>query len=372
MPKMPMKILSLIMLALAFVAPSAALGQELRSDTQEIFKARVIYIAEEQADARIQGIGPSRTTQVLEAEALSGESKGMVIKLSNDFVPVGVGDVVYVSRIVTASNQELYALLEPVRTVGLSVLAALFIGAILLLSGKQGLRSLASLVASLAIIFLLYIPLLLEGVSPVPLSVAVAVAILAVSIYTTHGWKRTTHAAFLGTSIAASLTGLLGSLAVSGLKLSGYSSDEAVYLNVATSGALNLSGLLLGAFIIGILGILDDVAITQAAAVDELKSADRTLSRRELFTRAIRIGRDHVGALVNTLALAYTGAALPLLLLFYGTSQDLSLILNREVFATEIIRTLVGSIGLIMAVPITTLLAVYLVRGERHGSAHHH
>ncbi len=359
--------LQTLFIALTFFLAFPVGAQELRSDTQEIFRARIIDVRES-ATMRIEGIGAmdsmlSAPTQTLEAEALSGSSAGSLFQLVNDFVELQAGDEVYVSRIVTSSGEEIYAVLEPVRTTGLIALAVIFVGAILLLSGKQGLRSLGSLVASFAIIFTVYLPLLLKGVSPVPLSVAVAVAILAVGIYLTHGWNRTTHAAFLGTSISAGLTGLLGALAVSGLKLSGFSSDETVYLNVATSGSLNLSGLLLGAFIIGILGVLDDVAITQAAAVDELKATDPTLSSREVFRRAIRIGRDHVGALVNTLALAYAGASLPLLLLFYGTSQELSLILSREVFSTEIIRTLVGSIGLIMAVPITTALAAWLSKG---------
>ena len=146
--------------------------------------------------------------------------------------------------------------------------------------------------------------------------------------------------------------------------LSGFTSEEVMYLNFDTGGTIDLVGLLLGGIIIGLLGVLYDAAIGQAVAVEELFRAGGA-SRMHVYTRALRIGREHVGALVNTLAIAYVGAALPLMLLLtHSYSQSLSVTLNQELFAAEIIRMLVGSIGIILAVPVTTLVAVWMLQGR--------
>lgn len=169
-------------------------------------------------------------------------------------------------------------------------------------------------------------------------------------------------------------TGILAYIGVEAANLTGFASDEAVYLNFNTPG-LNFSGLLLGGIIIGALGVLDDIAVTQAAVVSELYGSSPNISRKEAYKRALRVGKEHVGALVNTLALAYTGAALPLLLLFSTSDSTVSSIINQEVFATEIIRTITGSIGLILTVPFTTLLAVFFLekyRGKPSGHSHSH
>ena len=143
------------------------------------------------------------------------------------------------------------------------------------------------------------------------------------------------------------------------MRLTGFSSDASIYLNFSTQGALDFSGLLLGSIIIGILGILDDVSITQASVVQELKAANKDLNLLSLYQRAINVGHDHIGSLVNTLALAYVGVSLPLILLLAKADATLGLTLNQEVVAAEMLRIMVGSIGLILAVPLTTLLAAW-------------
>jgi uncharacterized membrane protein len=135
-----------------------------------------------------------------------------------------------------------------------------------------------------------------------------------------------------------------------------------VYLNFNTNGLINLKGLLLGGIMIGLLGVLYDVAIGQAVSVEELAEVGGNISRRELYKRALRIGREHIGAVVNMLAIAYVGASLTLLLLYSTSESDWSMTLNREIFATEIVRILVGSIGVILAVPITTLISVLRIK----------
>ena len=168
------------------------------------------------------------------------------------------------------------------------------------------------------------------------------------------------------------LTSVFAMIAVFVTDLSGFTDEATTYLNFNTQGTLDFTALLLGAIIIGVLGVLDDVAVTQAAVVTELYQSNKELSRVEVFKKAIRVGREHVSALVNTLVLAYTGASLPLLLHFYVAASDLGMTINTELFATEIIRTIVGSIGLVMAVPIVTLLASYYLKGYAPKHAHTH
>ena len=222
-----------------------------------------------------------------------------------------------------------------------------------------------SLFGTFLVIIYFLLPLLLKGYPPVLTSSLIAAAILFLAIFLTHGFNRESGVAFSGTVIAVILTGILASVAVRMTRLTGFGNEEAVYLNFATLGNLNFSGLLLGGIIVGVLGVLDDIAITQVAVVRELKESVHNLSKKEIYHKAMRVGREHAGALVNTLALAYAGATLPLLLLFSVSQIEFGMILNQEAVATEIIRTIIGSIGLILTIPITTTLAVYFL-GPRH------
>ena len=163
--------------------------------------------------------------------------------------------------------------------------------------------------------------------------------------------------------------------AIAGAHLTGFQNEEAAYLNVSTGGTIDFTGLLLGGILIGLLGVLYDAAIGQAVSVDELRRAAPDLSSFEIFKRAMRIGREHVGALVNTLAIAYVGVSLPLLLLFYVSNTGSALlVLNKELFATEVVRALIGSIGLVLAVPITTAIAIWIKvgKGSAQSHSHHH
>ena len=224
--------------------------------------------------------------------------------------------------------------------------------------GKQGLRGLITLTGSLVFIFLVLFPAILQGYSPVTVSIAVSSLIIILGSYVTHGFNRTTSSAVLGMLATILVTGVLAYMAVHATRLRGFETEDAVYLNQNTKGAIDFVGLLLGGILIGLLGVLYDAAIGQAVAVEELRRAGPELTAREVFRRALRIGREHIGALVNILALAYVGASLPLLLLFFTSAYPFSITLNNEIFATEIIRSMIGSIGLILAVPITTLIAV--------------
>jgi uncharacterized membrane protein len=245
------------------------------------------------------------------------------------------------------------------------VLAATFLVFIVAVSGWKGVRGLLGMAFSLAVIVGYILPRILRGDDPVTVSVTGAFLLLAVTLYLVYGWTLKTHAAVLGTLLALVLTGVLAGLFVELSRLTGYGNEEALFLVQQVQGTINLRGIVLGGMLIGALGVLDDLTISQASAVFELHQANPGLDLRSLYRRGMRIGQDHVAATINTLVLAYTGAALPLLLLFTLSGESFGHLANLEFVTEEIVRTLVGSLGLMAAVPITTGIACLVAR--HHG-----
>lgn len=366
----------LILTALVIVAPvSVAYAQELVIDRVEVVKARVIKAGEVQKEI-LPGTNTKVILQDLRVEILQGEQAGTIVDVQNDIIPFRDGEVFYLWHERSAiDNIDRYAVSAPNRVPALTVLGALFLGVLFFFGGWQGVRGLLALAGSLFVIVYLLLPGILAGYPPVLVAMGISSLIVVLGSYVTHGFKPVTTAAVLGMLLTIAITGALAYLAIGMANLSGFSGEEVVYLNFDTDGAIDLVGLLLGGIMIGLLGVLYDAAIGQAVAVEELRNAGNHLTPREIYKRGIRIGREHIGALVNTLAIAYVGVALPLLLLLRVSSeQPLLVTINQEMFATEIIRTLVGSIGLILAVPITTAIAVWMLakrKGPADGSAGH-
>ncbi len=362
-----------LFVSLWLIGPNVATAQELHNDLQAILEAKVIEVIDSRT-TEITGTSNVTTTQTLRVEILSGDTAGRFVTISNDYSELNKGDKFFLYYLKTINGDEIYTVGDYDRRTPLLLLVGLFILTVIIFGGWQGLRSLLALGGSFIVILYILVPGLLNGFSPMLLSSVVAGAILFFAIFFTHGFNKESIVAFSGTMIAVGLTILLSIIAVAVTHLTGFSSEDAVYLNIRTEGTLDFTGLLLGAIIIGVLGVLDDIAITQAAVVTELYNSGANLKPREIYTKAIRVGREHVGALVNTLVLAYTGAALPLLLLFAGSDESFLMIINREMFATEIVRTITGSIGLILTVPIVTLLAVYVLKNykPKHSSGHSH
>jgi uncharacterized membrane protein len=238
-------------------------------------------------------------------------------------------------------------------------LAALFVGIVLFTGRWQGLRALSGLAASLALVVFFVVPAILEGRSPTAVAFVGALAIMLVTLPLAHGFGPKTIAASLGTAIALALTLVLAHAFTGLAHLSGASSEEAVYLQ-ATQGEISLRGLLLAGMVIGALGVLDDLTVSQSSTVMALRRADPSLTFRALFRNALAVGHDHIAATVNTLVLAYVGASLPVLLVFSLADTPLTDAVNFEAVAAAIVAMLVGSIGLIAAVPITTALAALL------------
>jgi uncharacterized membrane protein len=273
-----------------------------------------------------------------------------------------VGDEVIVNVSQQGEDEDFVAVADRYRIPPLALLLGVFAVAVTLVGGWRGVRSLLALVLTLGVIIRIVVPLLLAGWDPVPLAVVSATIVTIITFVLTEGVRPTTVAAAAGTFLALALTSLLA-VVFNGLaqftELQG--SPDLVFLQTAGRAELDLGGLLLAAVIFGALGILDDVTVTQAATVHELHDADPRANRSALFWRAMNVGRSHISATVNTLALAYVGASLPLIVLLNAGQQDPLLIASGEVVAVEIVKAVVGSIGIVAAVPATTAMAVLLV-----------
>ena len=276
---------------------------------------------------------------------------------------IQVGDGLWLVAGEGPEGQRSYFFADYQRTTPLLLLAILFAVVVVALSRWRGLAALAGLFLSLLVLVNFLLPAIFAGRSPLAVSIVGASLIMFFSLYLAHGVNARTTTAVLGTLASLAITGILALIFVELTRFTGFATEEATFLQISAEN-VNLQGLLLGGIIIGALGVLDDVTVTQASAVWELHIANPTYGFVQLYSAAVRIGRDHIASTINTLVLAYVGASLPLLILFVATSRPLGSVLTSEVVAEEIVRTLVGSIGLVASVPITTALAAVSVTGD--------
>ena len=339
----------------------------------EMTKAQVTEIIE---DGEIDLGGTLQRYQVARVEMLEGDYQGIVMEmdygkrqiLSNNLY-LEPGDQVLVTIGSRPDGVLTVYFADFVRVNSILWLTAIFAITILVISRWKGLRSLASMALSLLIIIGYIIPRILAGGDPLWVSISGSVVLLAVTLYLTYGWNLKTHAAVLSMIIVLLITGTLAALFVLVARLTGSGDENALFLLQMLNTQINLRGLLLGGMIIGALGVLDDLVTTQASAVFELHHANPSLGFGPLFQSAMRIGQDHVAATVNTLVLAYAGASLPMLLMFSLGSGDYGTLVNFQFVAEEIVRTLVGSLGLIAAVPLTTFIAIlFALRADSLGN----
>ena len=247
-------------------------------------------------------------------------------------------------------------------------LAVAFAVVVVALGRMRGLAALIGLVGSIVVLLQFVIPAILDGRNPVIVAIVGSAVIAYLALYAAHGFTRMTTVALLGTLAALAFTALLSWVAVAAARFTGLTADEAFILTIA--GELDLSGLILAGIVLGALGAIDDVTVTQASAVWELHHVRPDLGKAGLVRSGLKVGRDHVASTVNTLLLAYAGAAMPLLLFFVLADQSIGTVLNSEVVAVEVVRTLVGSIGLVAAVPLTTWMAAVFASEDFAG--HHH
>jgi uncharacterized membrane protein len=327
--------------------------------------ARVNRIVDE---GQIELNGRNQLYQVIRVEVLEGDYKGIPFDvdygkraLRSDNFRFAPGDEIYVMVDKTPGNVLKAYYEDYVRTGPLLILFGAFVFSVLIMARWKGLGSLIALAVSMVMIVGYIIPHILSGEDPVKVSLIGSVILLGVTLYLTYGWNLKTHASVLSMMLSLLLAGMLSLLFVSLTRLTGYGDENALYLMQASSIQIDPRGLLLGGMIIGALGVLDDLVTSQSAAVVEIHDANPSLGFRVVFQKAMRVGQDHVAATVNTLVLAYTGASLPLLLIFTLGRGSYSYFINSEFLAEEIVRTLVGSLGLIAAVPISTLIAAALI-----------
>jgi uncharacterized membrane protein len=337
-------------------------GQPTVLAEDETLTAQVVEVLEEgSVDLDVAGPHPyQRLLLHIEKGSLAGQE---VIVEHGTFTTITEerllhpGDRVYLERV----GDRLY-ISDYVRTGSLFWILALFMGLVVLVGRGRGLRSLVGTLFSLLIIFAFVVPQILAGWDPVTVSVIGSIVMLTVSTYLVYGWNPKAHAAVAGIMLSLVLTGVLAWLLVGWSRLTGVGTEESMYLVMELGPGVQLKGVVLAGIIIGSLGVLDDICVGQASAIFELIKVNRNLGWMELFRHSLNIGRDHIAATVNTLLLAYVGASLPLMLAFTIYQEPFLQRINREPIAEEIVRTLVGSIGLVLAVPITGLIAGLLAR----------
>lgn len=305
-----------------------------------------------------------------EAEVRLNEGDTVTIDLGdpNAVRVVEEGGKIVVARTEIEPGLSAYDFSDVQRGVPMTMLALIFAAVVIALGKWRGFAALIGIGVSLAILIQFVLPAILSGRNPLAVSLVGSSAVMFIALYMSHGVNVRTTSAMLGTLASLAITALLALTFVELAQLTGFASEEATYIQVA-SASINLQGILLGGIIIGTLGVLDDVTITQASAVWELHQANPAMGAAQLYRSAIRIGRDHIASTVNTLVLCYAGAALPLLILFTLAESQFTDVLTGELVAEEVIRTLVGSIGLVASVPITTGLAVLVVGGSRKHAA---
>lgn len=352
----------------------------------QISRAKVTQIIS-QDEQQING--RAHAHQLMQVELLDGPYQGMTMQSDYLQLDMGLprfipGDEIYV-QVGPGQNNTLVAnYFDYVRSAPLLILLAVFVLAILVMGRWKGLGSLIGLVFSMLMIIGYVIPHILSGEDPIKVSLIGSIILLGATLYLTYGWNLKTHASMVSMIVSLAVTGLLSLVFVNLARLTGFGDENTMFLIQFSSAQIDPHGLLLGGMIIGALGVLDDLVTAQSAAVVEIHDANPSLGFRQTFEKAMHIGEDHVAATVNTLVLAYTGAALPLLLIFTLGGGNYSLFLNSEFLAEEIVRTLVGSLGLIAAVPLSTLVASALIvhqdrlgqwralLGPQTGGASHH
>jgi uncharacterized membrane protein len=339
------------------------------------YDARVVGIDENDCpEAVVEGAECATVTFRL----LEGPDPGR--EVPQDFYDLGVSTRLELgSKVVMAYNPDVdaslqYTWVDQQRKPVLAWLAVAFAAVVVLLGRWRGVAALVGLAGSLGVLLWFILPAILDGRSPLLVAIVGSIAIAYLALYVAHGFTTMTTIALIGTIASLLLTAVLAVVVVEAAAFSGFADEEAGFLQLGAA-QVDIRGLVLAGIVIGALGAIDDMTVTQASAVWELHVANPDYTSGRLYRSAMQIGRDHVASTVNTLFLAYAGASLPLMLLFVIGEQALTSVANFEVVAVEIVRTLVGSIGLVAAVPLTTWLAALVAprgadqRGYSYGES---
>lgn len=362
-----MKILFLILIPLiTLLSPAVSFAQEFNPPKQEYFKGEVTKIIKN-GTRDIQNY--KNFYQFLEVKITDGNEKNKTVNVENsgsiktvDQKSLKQGDKIVVSK-VTQNNESVYSVWDKYRLNYLYSAIIGFFALVIIFAGIKGFGSILGMVVSFSVLIGFVVPQIINGKDPLLISIIGSIIILTTTIFLAHGISRRTISAVLSTFIALTLTGILSYLFVKGFGLTGMGDENSVMLQIGTL-SINPQGLLLGGIIIGTLGVLDDVTTSQSAAIFEFLKIDKKLSVTDLFVKGYSVGREHIASVVNTLILAYAGASLGLFVIFVLNPQNTPVwvMLNSEMVSEEIVRAVVGSTGLILAVPITTLIASFIAK----------
>ena len=356
----PNKYAVIVILAVSFITLFLTLG---RSSTEDVIGGLVKEIRDERDVSSPMGDKVVKEQELLvELELDDGNKKEVVIV--NDFMPVESGDTIFVrgSFFVEEQEERSFDIVDISRKNGILFFTFFFIVLVFITSGWKGFYSLVGLVFSFAVIFSFIVPQILIEANPVFIGVVGSFFILLATLYLSYGFSRKSLSALIGISLSLLFVGVFADTAIKLMDFSGFAGEESMFLSVETDNSLNLVGLLVAGIIIAAVGVLDDVAITQASTVFSLASVDYSLRGLRLFRKSMEVGQDHISAVVNTLVLAYTGAALPLVLLLSLRKVPVEYFISVEIVAEEIARTLIASSGLLLAVPMTAAIAVLFTR----------
>ncbi len=357
------------------ISPMVVRAEEAPANDSVFVEERSFYLGRVTiiySEGEEDGFGLDQKYQRVNVRMIGGPDKGSdqmiqhtLNSASFDQRKLKIGDTVVVTKN-TINDRNAYVVIDKFRIPGVLIGLSVFFLLALIFGGIRGITSMFGLAASLLILVFGVVPAIMYGYDPLVVCMVGAIIIAVVSILLAHGFNKRSYIA-----LGATILTLFGAIAFSFIavmlaKLSGSGSEEAIYLQIGTLPSLNLQGLLLGGMIIGILGVLDDVTTTQAASIEEISLADPSLNAKELYQRGIRVGREHIAALVNTLALAYAGASFPLFLLFaVQGGPPLWVVLNAEYIMEEVVRAIVGGASLVIAVPISTVLASWYFAKHR-------
>jgi len=351
---------------------SAQNETDTQSTNDRVFKAKVIKITEEKTIEREDGSKALQQNILLRGLEKEWEDKE-IEHLGISEIDVAsaniykVGDKVMVSEVKNIDGATDYYIVNLVRSGYLFWLSLIFAVVIIIIGKKKGVKSLISLVISFFVIIKFIVPKIISGSSPLVVGVLGALIILAIIIYLTEGWNRKSHIAVVSVFLSLVATFILSWIFTHLTRLTGLAQEEAAFLLGANNGTIDFRGLLLTGILIGTVGVLDDVIVGQVESVRQIRKANPNLTSTQVYKSAYEVGNTHLGAIVNTLFLTYAGASLPLLLLFYLNPTGLvsfSQVVNNEMIATEIVRTLVGSIGVALSMPISTILATIWMKDK--------
>lgn len=347
-------------------------GEEVELANTYTERAKILEIQEEQQQEEIQGI--TIKTQYVKLKILSGKYKGQIFETKNDLsdnlaydIVIKEGDQVIVLLEEYGEDHIEVYISDYARQNQIFYILGLFILLIIIIGGKKGLKAIVSLALTILIVLKVLLPLMLKGMNPIPISIAISIVVTVITIFIISGINNKSFAAIIGTTSGVIIAGLISYFVGSQVRLTGLSGEEATMLMFIPQGIeFDFRGLLFSGIILGALGAIMDVGMSIASSIEEVYNANENFTVKELFNAGMNVGKDVMGTMTNTLILAYTGSSIPLLLLFMAYNTTLREIINLDLIATEIVRSLSGSIGIVLTIPLTALVASFLLKGREN------